>query len=175
VFGRKKRSVDRSSKKQRTRLRKVVFEQLQARELFSASPWHNAALPEDVNNDAVVSPLDPLTIINRINSLGASKPTPSSGEGEVSEYPDVNNDGLINPLDALSVVDVINANMPFVPPPLVSGEDDSGFNMLEEMNQLSETEVKTLLKRASMATPSRDAIIAIVDRRGQICDRRSCG
>jgi uncharacterized protein GlcG (DUF336 family) len=168
VFGRKKRSVDRSSKKQRTRLRKVVFEQLQARELFSASPWHNAALPEDVNNDAVVSPLDPLTIINRINSLGASKPTPSSGEGEVSEYPDVNNDGLINPLDALSVVDVINANMPFVPPPLVSGEDDSGFNMLEEKNQLTTEEVKLLLKRASMATPSQDAIIAIVDRRGQI-------
>lgn len=168
MFERKSRPADRTNRTNRSRLRKVVFEQLQARELFSASPWHNAALPEDVNNDAVVSPLDPLAIINRINSLGSSKPTPSSGEGEVSEYPDVNNDGVIDPLDALSVVDVINANMPFVPPPLVSGEDDSGFNMLEENNQLQPTEVQTLLQRASMATPSQDAIIAIVDRSGQI-------
>ncbi|MFM9063539.1 MAG: dockerin type I domain-containing protein [Pirellula sp.] len=168
MFGRKNRPVDRTSRTNRSRLRKVVFEQLHARELFSASPWHNAALPEDVNNDAVVSPLDPLAIINRINSLGSSQPTPSGGEGEVSDYPDVNNDGVIDPLDALSVVDVINANMPFIPPPLVSGEDDSGFNMLEEMHQLKATEVETLLKRASMATPSQDAIIAIVDRSGQI-------
>ncbi|MFN5103425.1 MAG: dockerin type I domain-containing protein [Planctomycetota bacterium] len=136
--------------------------------MFSASPWHNAALPEDVNNDAVVSPLDPLAIINRINTSGASSPAPSNAEGEVSDYPDVNNDGVIDPLDALSVVDVINANMPFVPPPLVSGEDDSGFNMLEENNQLTALEVETLLKRASIATKSQDAIIAIVDRRGQI-------
>ncbi|MFM7515815.1 MAG: dockerin type I domain-containing protein, partial [Pirellula sp.] len=168
MFGRTSRPVDRTSRTNRSRLRKVVFEQLQARELFSASPWHNAALPEDVNNDAVVSPLDPLAIINRINSLGSSHPMPSGGEGEVSDYPDVNNDGVIDPLDALSVVDVINANMPFIPPPLVSGEDDSGFNMLEEMHQLKATEVETLLKRASMATPSQDAIIAIVDRSGQI-------
>jgi uncharacterized protein GlcG (DUF336 family) len=168
VFGRKNRPVDRTSRSNRSRLRKVVFEQLQARELFSASPWHNAALPEDVNNDAVVSPLDPLAIINRINTAGSSNPIQSNGEGEVSEYPDVNNDGVISPLDALTVVDVINANMPFVPPPLVSGEDDSGFNMLEEMNQLTSDEVKILLQRASMATPSQDAIIAIVDRSGQI-------
>ncbi|MFM8400454.1 MAG: hypothetical protein ACKOAH_21695, partial [Pirellula sp.] len=40
--------------------------------------------------------------------------------------------------------------------------------MLEEMHQLKATEVETLLKRASMATPSQDAIIAIVDRSGQI-------
>jgi uncharacterized protein GlcG (DUF336 family) len=112
--------------------------------------------------------LDPLAIINRINTSGSSNPAPSNAEGEVSDYPDVNNDGVIDPLDALSVVDVINANMPFVPPPLVSGEDDSGFNMLEEKNQLTALEVETLLKRASIATKSQDAIIAIVDRRGQI-------
>jgi len=168
VFRRKNRPADQTSRTRKTRLRKVVFEQLQSRELFSASPWHNAALPEDVNNDAVVSPLDPLAIINRINTSGASSPAPSNAEGEVSDYPDVNNDGVIDPLDALSVVDVINANMPFVPPPLVSGEDDSGFNMLEENNQLTALEVETLLKRASIATKSQDAIIAIVDRRGQI-------
>jgi len=152
----------------KSRFRKVVFEQLQSRELFSASPWHNAALPEDVNNDSVVSPLDPLAIINRINSPRAAEPILGMGEGEVSEFPDVNNDGVISPLDALSVVDVINANNPFFPPPLISGEDDSANNPLEETNRLMASEVETLLKRASMATPSKDAIIAIVDRAGQI-------
>lgn len=152
----------------KSRYRRVLFEPLQARELFSASGWHNAALPEDVNNDSVVSPLDPLAVINHINTKRANDWVEGMGEGEVSAYPDVNNDGAIDPLDALSVIDVINANSPFVPPPLVSGEDDSGFNMLEEMHQLMATEVETLLKRASMATPSQDAIIAIVDRAGTI-------
>ncbi|MEI6526263.1 MAG: dockerin type I domain-containing protein, partial [Planctomycetota bacterium] len=152
----------------KSRFRKVVFEQLQSRELFSASPWHNAALPEDANNDSVVSPLDPLAIIHRINSPRATDPILGMGEGEVSEFPDVNNDGVISPLDALNVVDVINANNPFFPPPLISGEDDSANNPLEETNRLMASEVETLLKRASMATPSKDAIIAIVDRAGQI-------
>ena len=159
---------NKNQQPRKSRLRKVVFEQLQSRELFSASPWHNAALPEDVNNDSVVSPLDPLAIINRINSPRAAGPILGMGEGEVSEFPDVNNDGVISPLDALSVVDVINANNPFFPPPLISGEDDSANNPLEETNRLMASEVETLLKRASIATPSKDAIIAIVDRAGQI-------
>lgn len=159
---------NKNQQSRKARFRKVVFEQLQSRELFSASPWHNAALPEDVNNDSVVSPLDPLAIINRINSPRAAEPILGMGEGEVSDFPDVNNDGVISPLDALSVVDVINANNPFFPPPLVSGEDDSANNPLEETNRLKASEVETLLKRASMATPSKDAIIAIVDRAGQI-------
>ena len=159
---------NKNQQSRKSRFRKVVFEQLQSRELFSASPWHNAALPEDVNNDSVVSPLDPLAIINRINSPRAAEPILGMGEGEVSEFPDVNNDGVISPLDALSVVDVINANNPFFPPPLISGEDDSANNPLEETNRLKASEVETLLKRASMATPSKDAIIAIVDRAGQI-------
>ena len=159
---------NKNQQSRKSRFRKVVFEQLQSRELFSASPWHNAALPEDVNNDSVVSPLDPLAIINRINAPRASEPILGMGEGEVSDFPDVNNDGVISPLDALSVVDVINANNPFFPPPLISGEDDSAINPLEETNRLMASEVETLLKRASMATPSKDAIIAIVDRAGQI-------
>jgi uncharacterized protein GlcG (DUF336 family) len=151
------------------RLRKrIVFEQLESRELFSASPWHNAALPEDVNYDNVVSPLDPLAIINRINSSQLAGLNLFFGEGEVSEFPDVDNDGLITPLDALSVIDTINANNPFIPPPLVSGEDDSAFNTLEDIHRLKAAEVQTLLQRASMATTSKDAIIAIVDRAGQI-------
>ena len=159
---------NKNQQSRKARFRKVVFEQLQSRELFSASPWHNAALPEDVNNDSVVSPLDPLAIINRINSPRVAEPILGMGEGEVSDFPDVNNDGVISPLDALSVVDVINANNPFFPPPLISGEDDSANNPLEETNRLMASEVETLLKRASMATPSKDAIIAIVDRAGQI-------
>jgi len=150
------------------RPRPLSFESLQARLPFSASPWHNAALPEDVNNDAKVSPLDALAVINFLhtNPSSSSPSRPSSeGEGGSFQYPDVDNDGTISPLDVLGVVDLINTNAPPPQIPLVSGEDDS-FLPLDAV--LQSDEVSKLLQRASMATPSNDAIIAIVDRAGQI-------
>lgn len=155
------------------RNRSLAFESLQARLPFSASPWHNAALPEDVNNDAKVSPLDALAVINFLhaNRSNASPSRPNSeGEGGYSQYPDVDNDGTISPLDVLGVVDLINANAPPPQIPLVSGEDDS-FLPLDAV--LKTDEVTKLLQRASMATPSNDAIIAIVDRAGQILGVRA--
>jgi uncharacterized protein GlcG (DUF336 family) len=155
------------------RPRPLSFESLQARLPFSASPWHNAALPEDVNNDAKVSPLDALAVINFLhtNPSSSSPSRPSSeGEGGSFQYPDVDNDGTISPLDVLGVVDLINTNAPPPQIPLVSGEDDS-FLPLDAV--LQSDEVSKLLQRASMATPSNDAIIAIVDRAGQILGVRA--
>lgn len=165
-----KRGTERSGSRRANRRRKLAFETLHARLTFSASPWHNVALPEDVNNDMLVSPLDALAVINRLHSSPSTPSSDSLGEGEVSEYPDVDNDGTISPLDVLGIVDLINANAPPPPIPLVSGEDDS-FLPLDAV--LSTTEVSQLLQRASMATPSNDAIIAIVDRAGQILGVRT--
>ena len=73
--------------------------------------YYNAQNPLDVNDDGFVSPIDALSIINRLNSgdtdLGAV-----AGEGEVSKrlYVDTNNDGFLAPIDALLVINRLNAN-----------------------------------------------------------------
>ena len=57
----------KSLKKRRT----VQFEQLELRQLLASDCGlllHHAELPEDVNSDQIVTPLDALTVINFLNS-----------------------------------------------------------------------------------------------------------
>lgn len=78
--------------------------------------------------------------------------------------------GIMNPTYAgaqdLSGISTAWSNPTFS---LISSEDASGF-ISENINngQLSAADVSQILKRASVATPSNDAIIAIVDRAGNI-------
>lgn len=61
----------------------------------------------DVNNDGVVSPIDVLLIINRLNQGGAGKL--GGGEGEGAKYfVDVNADGFLSAIDALQVINTLN-------------------------------------------------------------------
>lgn len=75
-----------------------------------ASPWHNAALRYDVNNDGRVSSLDALYIINRLNQ-GLMGNLSVIGAG-ITGFVDVNGDGHISPLDALQVINYLNQNPP---------------------------------------------------------------
>ncbi len=73
-------------------------------------PWNNTRLRYDVNNDGLVTPVDPLFIINRINASGAGPlpipPTP----GSPPPYYDVVADNVIAPSDANAVINYLNAN-----------------------------------------------------------------
>ncbi|QDV23930.1 Ig-like domain-containing protein [Aureliella helgolandensis] len=73
--------------------------------------YYNAQNPLDVNDDGFVSPIDALSIINRLNSGDTDLGT-VAGEGEVSKrlYVDTNNDGFLAPIDALLVINRLNAN-----------------------------------------------------------------
>ena len=77
--------------------------------LRDRTPFHNDIDPFDVDGDGRLSPLDPLIIINHINSRGTG-PVPNSGEGE--EGPDlgidVDGDGNISPIDILILINRIN-------------------------------------------------------------------
>ncbi len=131
--------------------------------------FHNISMPLDVDNDLQISPLDALIVINQINSgIGI--------EGEEAPYKtvafcDVDADGTVSPLDVLAVVNELNTNFATlipageppeaIPEPFISGPI------------ITENEVTCLLKRASMATSSNDAIIAIVDRSGRILGVRT--
>ncbi len=61
-----------------------------------------ALVPQDINRDGVVSPLDALLIINQLNHrVGQSTLV------AWSEF-DVNKDGYVSPLDAMLVINVLN-------------------------------------------------------------------
>ena len=131
--------------------------------------FHNASMPLDVDNDRQISPLDALVVINQINSVGGVE-----GEFDLDKpttYCDVDADGVVSPLDVLAVVNELNLHLSVaipIPPapdpepkPFISGP------------VITEEDVTCLLQRASMATASNDAIIAIVDRSGRILGVRT--
>lgn len=156
----RKRNLGRQS-------RRLNLEQLERREVFASNSFHNSIFPEDVNADNQLSPLDALVVINLLNQAwNRSGPaTAASGEGESTVFPDVDNDGSISPLDVLGVINTLNAEQP-----------DASAAMMPAMTPgpvLKQSDVDTLLTRATMATTSQDAIIAIVDRAGRILGVRA--
>jgi uncharacterized protein GlcG (DUF336 family) len=150
-------------------LRRLQFEGLESRQLMAYPPVHNTLFPEDVNDDSQLTPLDALILINEINTPSATSTLSgsASGEGESDVFLDVNADGSLSPLDVLAVVNAINFEGEMVlPPDPPSVAEVTPFD-------ITELEVETLLERASRATTSTDAIIAIVDRAGQILGVRA--
>ncbi|MFO0819074.1 MAG: RHS repeat-associated core domain-containing protein [Pirellulales bacterium] len=89
----------------KSRLR--LFESLESRLLMNAD-WHNPARPTDVDNDLVISPLDALIVVNRLNDprlpsqLGART-------NRLDFYYDTNADSQASPIDALLVIDQLNS------------------------------------------------------------------
>ncbi|MFO1064621.1 MAG: SdrD B-like domain-containing protein [Pirellulales bacterium] len=70
--------------------------------------WMNASSPDDVNDDGYVTPLDVLTIINRLNAAPEAK----LPERELGlPYWDVNDDGFVTAIDALNVINRLNGGL----------------------------------------------------------------
>jgi uncharacterized protein GlcG (DUF336 family) len=148
------------------------IEPLERRELFAVSPLHNADFPEDVNGDSQLSPLDALAVINQLNRFPSTAKGSGSlgpGEAEGTMFPDVDNDGSVTPLDVLGVINSINFTLPPLPP---AGEPKIQPLMAMD-GVLTQSDVDTLLQRATMASTSQDAIIAVVDRAGRILGVRA--
>lgn len=79
----------------------------------SAWFWGNDFLPTnpslalDVSGNGLVDPLDALSVINALNSMGVGPvPTPPNFLGHL----DTNSNGLVDPLDALLVINYLNTN-----------------------------------------------------------------
>jgi len=72
--------------------------------------WQNIRLPEDVDADGTVTPLDALLVINRLNRTGPTtlSTVPSYA---ITEYLDVSGDGDLAPLDALQVINLLNRRL----------------------------------------------------------------
>jgi hypothetical protein len=71
---------------------------------------HNWTNPQDVNNDARVTPRDVLILINYINRHGSGPaPIPPATSTDPPLFLDVSDDGEIGALDALTVVNFLNS------------------------------------------------------------------
>lgn len=70
----------------------------------------NAALPEDVDGNGRIEPIDALRIINDLNRFGTSDLVIERFELQSPPFYDVTGDDLISPLDALRVINFLNRN-----------------------------------------------------------------
>lgn len=92
----------------RKRNRALFFEALQTRHLL-AGDWQNPLFELDVNDDAFISPIDVLVVINTLNAIGARKLTePFDNGSPTAAYLDVNSDGSVDPADALALINYLN-------------------------------------------------------------------
>ena len=72
------------------------------------TPHHNDKNPYDVDGDGVLTPLDPLIIINHINNNGSGPiQEPGEGEGSLPDL-DVDGDGQVTPIDILILINKRN-------------------------------------------------------------------
>uniref|UniRef100_UPI00356660CC dockerin type I domain-containing protein n=1 Tax=Novipirellula sp. TaxID=2795430 RepID=UPI00356660CC len=86
--------------------RRLRTETLETRQLLAANLFHNQSMPEDVNNDGVISAVDALTVINEMNRQRSGDT--NNTVNELGFRPDVNNDGRHTSLDALMVINRLN-------------------------------------------------------------------
>ena len=71
-----------------------------------SASWTNFSLPEDVNSDERVSPLDALILINELNLHDGI--IELTGQPSGTFYPDVTQSGFVEPRDVLQVINYVN-------------------------------------------------------------------
>lgn len=95
-------------RRQGKRNRSLFFEHLETRHLLAAD-WQNPLFQLDVTDDAHVSPIDALVVINTLNEVGARELTePFDNDSPLAVYWDVNGDGFVAPSDALAIINYFN-------------------------------------------------------------------
>ncbi len=142
--------------------------------------WHNPTVPNDVNGDGAVSPLDALTVINELwphggRALVGTVPLRSialSQAARLPAYVDVNNDGYVAPLDALRVINELSvAARPAEDRSLAVPASAAQCSEIVELDSTGIIQVETLPHRAESAsatvrawTPWRTSTESRVDR-----------
>jgi hypothetical protein len=100
-------------------MRRACFESLESRHACVGDlPYATGITFLDVNEDAQVSPIDALLVINDLNRNGARVFDPYATP--VSGWIDVNGNGWVTPLDALLIINHINqyGTGPYAPAPV---------------------------------------------------------
>ncbi len=142
------------------------------------NPWHNAASANDVDGSGLVTVLDVFQLIGELR-VGGTRTLPATAPSDNRLFVDVNNDFQLSALDVFVVIGTLRSGI------TTSGQTTqnqaAGESAVTFVNTLdlptgeggagtiiTAPEVDTLLRRASAASSTKDAIIAIVDRGGRI-------
>ncbi len=140
------------STRQRQRLRRLVCESLESRQLMAADlVHHNFMMPEDSDMSGDVTPLDALMVINGLNTGAVG------GQSDVAAALDVDADGTLSPLDALTVINYINRSI---------GEDEvlisqvSIQNRIERLDDAMDADLLPPNVDLAMATQIREILRA---------------
>ncbi|XZE51907.1 dockerin type I domain-containing protein [Planctomycetaceae bacterium SH139] len=83
------------------------MESLERRQMMAGDVSHNFLAPQDVNDDARVTPLDALMVINFINDQNPDSDRADDSANRRGML-DVNDDTRVTPLDALQIVNGLN-------------------------------------------------------------------
>lgn len=165
-FKRTDKALDRS-----WLVRSLRMEWLEKRELMAAdvAMFQNPLIAYDVDGDFAVSPLDALTVINRINEDGTGS-LQGQSPGDSDGFIDVDGDNSLSPLDVLGVINYINR-----------GEGENGPMKLaavryEFYRVNADGSLGALIPDANPATTEPDAVIGTGERvvvRTTMADLRS--
>lgn len=113
--------------------RRILFEQLERRELLAATPFGtNPLQPFDVTRDGIVSAGDALRVINALASR-VDRSKPANPADHVGIFIDVSGNGEGTALDALRVINVLGREQPIIAAtlPVDSGTaEESHFDLL---------------------------------------------
>lgn len=152
-------------------VRSLRMEWLEKRELMAAdvAMFQNPLIAYDVDGDFAVSPLDALTVINRINEDGTGS-LQGQAPGDSDGFIDVDGDNSLSPLDVLGVINYINR-----------GEGENGPTKLaavryEFYRVNADGSLGALIPDANPATTEPDAVIGTGERvvvRTTMADLRS--
>ncbi len=71
-------------------------------------PWHNHGNPMDVNDDAKVSPIDVLLVIDDLNNYGSRELPPPTDSRLPPPFCDTSGDDRVSPIDVLLIIDFLN-------------------------------------------------------------------
>ncbi len=125
--------------------RRLFSESLENRVLMASDAFHNFLEPHDVNDDRMVSPIDALQIINRLNKVEDSP--------NHHAFEDVNDDRLVSPLDALVVINTLNANttnsQATQPIKIVASQTSTARVRVEVETEGAETELSIRMENAA--------------------------
>ncbi|MFO1064311.1 MAG: dockerin type I domain-containing protein [Pirellulales bacterium] len=102
----------------------IVFETMAGSVAYS---WNNASVPEDVNGDQVITPLDALILLSALNDFGATTTseldTAFGATPSAKAHFDVNGDAYVSAIDALMLLNYLNNAS-------TGGTDAAGFAAL---------------------------------------------